>query len=75
MKLTDQSLMPFGKYVGDQMEKVPAAYLLWLWDNTDMHDRNKQYREEGFAVHDYIRDNFNVLETECPDIIVTHKPI
>jgi uncharacterized protein (DUF3820 family) len=32
MKLTDKDLMPFGKYRGKTMEKVPAGYLLWVAD-------------------------------------------
>lgn len=30
--MTDQDLMPFGKYKGEKMEDVPASYLLWLRD-------------------------------------------
>jgi hypothetical protein len=34
MKLTDKDLMPFGKYQGRTMEKVPAGYLLWMADQS-----------------------------------------
>lgn len=74
MTLNDQSRMPFGKHKGKAMEDVPADYLLWLWDETDMHNREKQYTEDGFAVHDYIKENFASLETECKDRIVSHRP-
>lgn len=52
--LTDTSPMPFGKYKGDDMEDVPASYLLWLYDNNKC---NK-------AVKDYIEDNMDVLKKE-----------
>lgn len=66
MKLTDQSPMPFGKHKGQPMEKVPADYLLWLWDNGG-------WQVPG-PVNDYVRENFAALETECPDRIVDHRP-
>jgi uncharacterized protein (DUF3820 family) len=31
--MTDESLMPFGKYKGEKMAYVPSDYLLWLWNN------------------------------------------
>jgi hypothetical protein len=81
MKLTDQSQMPFGKYAGHVMEKVPASYLLYLWDETELWNRGALlskrqdgYSEKRLALHDYIRENFTALETECEDRIVTHKP-
>lgn len=57
--MTDQDLMPFGKYKGERMENVPASYLLWL-------------REQGCSnpeVREYIKENETVLLTECPDYI------
>lgn len=36
MKLTDESLMPFGKHKGEKMANVPASYLLWLYDEYTM---------------------------------------
>jgi uncharacterized protein (DUF3820 family) len=51
--------MPWGKYKGEKMEKVPAGYLLWLRDN-------------GYArgeVGKYIEENETVLVAECPDYI------
>jgi uncharacterized protein (DUF3820 family) len=52
--LTDDSLMPFGKYKGDKMANVPAGYLMWL------HDNNKCNAE----VKAYIEDNLEVLKEE-----------
>lgn len=66
-KLTDSSPMPFGKHKNTPMEKVPARYLLWLWDE-DVH------AELGKPVHDYIKENFSTLETEATDYIVKHPP-
>ena len=53
-KMTDNSLMPFGKYKGEKMANVPFDYLLWLYDN------GKDYGE----VRKYIIDNFDVLKAE-----------
>jgi hypothetical protein len=65
MKLNDQSEMPFGKHKGLKMEKVPARYLLWLWDNGVWAEKEK-------PIHQYIKDSFSCLETECTDYIVQH---
>jgi uncharacterized protein (DUF3820 family) len=52
--LTDNSPMPFGKHKGEKMANVPAAYLMWLYDE------NKCNRE----VREYIEDNLDVLKEE-----------
>lgn len=57
--MTDQDLMPFGKYKGEKMEKVPASYLLWLRDQGCSHS----------GVKSYIEENETVLVSECPDYI------
>lgn len=54
MKLTDESLMPFGKYKGEKMANVPASYLIWLYDE------NKCNRN----VREYIEDNLDVIQEE-----------
>lgn len=61
-KLTDVSPMPFGKHEGQAMEKVPASYLHWLWENG-------LYKEPENPVHQYIVDSMGALETEVPDKI------
>ncbi len=53
-KLSDNSLMPFGKYKGEKMVNVPASYLLWIYEN------NKCTKEVAF----YVRDNYEVLKKE-----------
>lgn len=54
MKLTDSSLMPYGKYKGDKMINVPAFYLLWLFENNKC----------GKDVADYVKENLDVLKHE-----------
>lgn len=46
--------MPWGKYQGDKMINVPAAYLIWLYDNNKC---------SGY-VKAYIKDNYDVLNEE-----------
>lgn len=54
-KLTDESLMPFGKYKDYSMINVPASYLIWLYENDKC---NK-------LVKDYIIDNWDVLQIQA----------
>ena len=51
----DDTLMPFGQYKGTTLEKVPAWYLLHLYEKNPQLD--KRLRE-------YIEDNMDVLEME-----------
>jgi Putative quorum-sensing-regulated virulence factor len=30
--------MPFGKYKGHEVEALPEAYLLWLWENVELRE-------------------------------------
>lgn len=46
-ELTDNSLMPFGKYKGDKLANVPAAYLLWAFDNLTLQPNLKRYIEKN----------------------------
>ncbi len=57
-KLTDDSLMPFGKYKGQPMQDVPASYLHWFYHNGS--DGN---------VKDYIKENLDALKMEAKDLI------
>jgi hypothetical protein len=57
--MTDQDLMPFGKYKGEKMEDVPASYLLWLRDAAVRHP----------GVKAYIEDNLTALLKEYADYI------
>lgn len=53
-KLTDQSLMPFGKYKDYSMENVPASYLIWLYENRKCNE----------PVKNYIIENLDFLKRE-----------
>jgi uncharacterized protein (DUF3820 family) len=64
--MTDNDLMPFGKYKSTKMSDVPAKYLLWLWDNGVHADQT--------PLHNYIKRSFSALESECKDYIVQHRP-
>ena len=74
MMLTDQSEMPFGVHRCKAMEKVPASYLLWLWEDEKLWESPESHTVNQAAVYDYIVRNFNALETDCPDKIITHRP-
>lgn len=52
--LTDESLMPYGKYKDYKMANVPASYLMWLYDN------NKCDK----AVRWYIERNMDAIQLE-----------
>ena len=52
--MTDESLMPIGKYKGEKMANVPSEYLLWLYENGNIYGELKQY----------IRDNLDVIKSE-----------
>ena len=52
--MTDNDLMPFGKYKGEKMANVSPEYLFWFFENGN-----------GYAtVRGYVRDNFDVLKAE-----------
>lgn len=53
--LKDDDEMPYGKYKGRQMIKVPADYMLWLNDNDKC---NK-------SVKAYIVDNWEALHQQA----------
>jgi uncharacterized protein (DUF3820 family) len=52
--MTDNDLMPFGKYKGEKMANVPPEYLLWFFEPGN-----------GYAtVRGYVRDNLDVIKAE-----------
>ena len=69
--MTDTDEITFGKYSGTAIGKVPASYLLWLWNNGMWRDVRGSDRDPVLL---YIIENFHALQTECPDTIVDHKP-
>jgi uncharacterized protein (DUF3820 family) len=54
----DLDLMPFGKYVNERLQDVPASYLHWLWINRPISDRK---------LENYIKNNLKALKQEYPD--------
>ena len=52
--MTDDSLMPIGKYKGEKMANVPPEYLLWLYENGNIYGELKQY----------IKNNIEVIKSE-----------
>jgi uncharacterized protein (DUF3820 family) len=44
---TDITPMPFGKYQGKALIKVPAHYLLWLFNEGCDHPQLKKYITEN----------------------------
>jgi uncharacterized protein (DUF3820 family) len=52
--MTDDSVMPFGKYKGEKMSNIPASYLLWLFENSTTKNE----------VYFYIKDNLDVIKAE-----------
>lgn len=58
--LTDNGLMPYGKYKGTRMEEVPASYLLWLYDNEKCSTDVKKYIEDNIDVlNDEVKKKYN----------------
>lgn len=56
----DDTLMPFGKYKGEPLMDVPAAYFHWLWEQKPISDKRLQT---------YIEDNMDGLKMENKDLI------
>lgn len=67
----DDDPITFGKYNGTKMKDIPASYFLWLWNNGMWRDTLSNRQD---PVRLYIIKYFNHLETECPDIIIEHRP-
>lgn len=53
-KITDNSLMPYGKYKGKKMANIQASYLLWMYRN------DKLFK----ALEVYVEENMDALEKE-----------
>lgn len=52
--MTDNSIMPIGKYKGEKLANVPASYLIWLYENSNIYGELRQY----------IADNLEVIKSE-----------
>lgn len=57
--MNDDSLMPFGKYKGTPMGKVPAEYLDWLI--------GQKWISDWPQVEKYILDNKKIIDEELSD--------
>lgn len=68
--MTDETPMPFGQYKGRPMGKVPADYLLFLWEGKT--GPNMWDKRGGVA--EYIRANFAAICSNDPDKIIEHPP-
>lgn len=49
-KFTDKTLMPFGQHKGTALVNVPAASLLWYYDNIKLSEPLKMYIEDNMQV-------------------------
>lgn len=64
--LTDDDLYPWGMHKGVKLKKVPAQYLLYMWDEC--------WHSKPGRMYNYIKENFSSLEQDALDYIVQHKP-
>jgi hypothetical protein len=60
-KLNDNDPIPYGKFKGTKMEKIPAKYLHYLWVN------GLQEKRDTDPVAGYIAANIAALELEYRD--------
>ena len=67
MSLTDDSLMPFGKYAGEKLADVPAVYLLWLGDKISKSKARNKLSATEFYLVKYVEENKEVLEKEIKE--------
>lgn len=63
-KLTDKSLMPFGKYKGLALGSIKDEYLLYLLDQSWIGSWND--------LHDYLKKNKAAIEQNVK--VSQHKP-
>jgi len=45
--MTDESIMPWGKYKGEKMANVPPDYLVWLLENDKCGGDVKKYIQQN----------------------------
>jgi uncharacterized protein (DUF3820 family) len=46
-EMTDESIMPIGKYKGQKMANISAEYLLWLLENGNTYGELRKYLTEN----------------------------
>lgn len=54
-QLTDNDPMPFGKHKGVALINIPAGYLIYIYENMDLHG----------PIKDYIKKNLDVLKIQA----------
>lgn len=64
MKLTDESIMKFGKYKGRELCEIPASYFIWF-EGELLKKSNTRYSEFHRGLLAYVKDNRNVLEKQA----------
>ena len=69
-KFTDESPMPFGVHKDKKMEKVPASYLLWLWNEGMVDEVNIHPETPRQCLALYIAENLTALQMKDKDTLV-----
>ena len=49
-KITDESIITFGKHEGKRLIDVPADYLIWIYENNKCPGYFRKYIEENMDV-------------------------
>lgn len=63
--MTDDSIMPWGKYQGKRMAEIPDHYLLWLYENQYCSGDVKIYIAQNL---DAIRSNIARQKNRVPKL-------
>lgn len=56
VRMKHDDKMYFGKHTGTPLEEVPAAYLLWLFEQP-------WFAEQHLELHEYIEYHYEEIET------------
>lgn len=62
--MTDESIMPFGKFKGRKMANVPCFYLLLLHENKYAHGELKLYIESNLQVLKLEAERYNAAKAQ-----------
>lgn len=60
-RIDDETIMPWGKHKGKEVQDVPAHYLFWL-ERENIEKKGRNDFMNSLLV--YIEENRNVLESE-----------
>ena len=44
--MTDESILPFGKYKGKQLKDIPDSFFIYLYDRKQLKGELKEYAEQ-----------------------------